>query len=62
MGVYILLVTLPWSFLFYTVFDFMGVKVTTKIDIVLLIFFTITNAFILYFIGTKWAKPGEKAK
>jgi len=62
MGVYLLLVTLPWSILIYTLFDFMGMKVTTRIDIVLLIFFTITNALMLYIIGTKWSKPGRKVK
>lgn len=55
-GLYIGLLTLPWSLALFKSFDLAGVRFATNINILILIFFAILNAFLLYKIGKKIEK------
>jgi len=55
-GLYLGLLTLPWSIFLSRLLDFYGMHVPVIIIIVLFIFCAIPNALILYCIGVKFEK------
>ena len=57
-GVYLVLLTLPWSIFLSRLLDFYGIQdsVPIIVKLVLFIFFALPNALILYCIGVKFEK------
>lgn len=60
-GVYLVILALPWSIFLTIALDFLHIQDSLPIAIkmLILIFFTFVNAFIIYFVGTKMEESNK---
>lgn len=61
-GVYLVILTLPWSIFLTIALDFLHIQDSLPIAIkmLMLVFFAFVNAFIIYFVGARMEKSGKR--